>query len=176
MTFGWLGAITVLSLLGTMALAFYSWLQWRGTLMPRLPGLKRIINWMDAAPLLRGLALSTRHDRPLVGVLSAMAKLHPKRTVRRRLHRVVRDLNNGVPWHDGFRRQRLLDRNDAALLAAAGASGNLTWALTQTADSFERRATFRLQALRKRCCRFWWCRSACSRRLPPSHSSHRWSK
>jgi type II secretory pathway component PulF len=147
MTFGWLGAITVLSLLGTMALAFYSWLQWRGTLMPRLPGLKRIINWMDAAPLLRGLALSTRHDRPLVGVLSAMAKLHPKRTVRRRLRRVVRDLNNGIPWHDGLRRQRLLDRNDAALLATAGASGNLTWALPQTADSFERRATFRLQAL-----------------------------
>jgi type II secretory pathway component PulF len=145
--YGWLGAFTILAVLVALALTLYSWLQWRGTLMPRLPGLKRIINWMDAAPLLRGLALATRHHRPLVGVLSAMAKLHPKRTVRRRLRRVVRDLNNGVPWHDGLRRQQLLGRNDAALLAAAGASGNLTWALTQTADSFERRATLRLQAL-----------------------------
>lgn len=145
--FGWLSAITISAAIVAFVVGVYCWLQWRGTLMPRLPGLKRIIVWMDAAPVLRGLALSTRHQRPLTSVISAMARLHPKRTVRRRMRRVVGDLDNGIPWYDGLRRQALIDANDAALLAAAGTSGNLTWALTQTAASFERRATFRLQAL-----------------------------
>jgi type II secretory pathway component PulF len=145
--FGWISAMAITAAIILLLVSLYCWLQWRGTLMPRLPGLKRIIIWMDAAPILRGLALSTRHQQPLVGTISAMARLHPKRTVRRRLRRVVGDLDNGIPWYDGLRRQRLIDTNDAALLSAAGASGNLTWALTQTAASFERRATFRLQTL-----------------------------
>ncbi len=146
-SFGWLSVLTVLSMLLTLALMLCVWLQWRGTLMPRLPGLRKVINWMDMGPVLRGVALAARDNRPLVGVLVAMARLHPKRTVRRRLRRVVRDLDNGIPWYDGLRRQRLIDRNDAALLAAAGASGNLAWALTETAAGFERRATYRLQAI-----------------------------
>ncbi|MEX2113397.1 MAG: type II secretion system F family protein, partial [Pirellulales bacterium] len=146
-SFGWLSVLTVGSVLIVLALLLYAWLQWRGTLMPRLPVLRKVITWVDMGPILRGVALAARHNRPLVGVLVAMARLHPKRTVRRRLRRVVRDLDNGIPWYDGLRRQRLIDRNDAVLLAAAGSSGNLAWALTETAAGFERRATYRLQAL-----------------------------
>ncbi len=139
--------MNVVSMFVLSLFLLYAWLQWRGTLMPRTPGLRKIINWIDMGPVLRGLALAAGRNRPMIGVLLTMARLHPKRTVRMRLNRVVRDLDNGIPWYDGLVRQRLVDRNDAVLLAAAGTSGNLAWALTETAAGFERRATYRLQVL-----------------------------
>jgi type II secretory pathway component PulF len=144
---GWATFMNVVSMFVLSLFLLYVWLQWRGTLMPRMPGLRKIINWMDMGPVLRGLALAAARQRPMLGVLLAMARLHPKRTVRMRLNRVVRDLDNGIPWYDGLVRQKLVDRNDTVLLAAAGTSGNLAWALTETAAAFERRATYRLQLL-----------------------------
>jgi type II secretory pathway component PulF len=41
----------------------------------------------------------------------------------------------------------LIGAADAAVLAAAQRSGNLSWALAEMADSFQRKATYRLQAL-----------------------------
>ncbi len=127
--------------------AILAWLQWRGTLRPRLPGVKRIINWVDMGPVLRVLALATGHDRPLPHTLHAIAIFHPKRSVRRRMHAAVQDCNRGMPWCDSLRRQRLLSQTDVAVLGAAQRSGNLPWAMREMAESFERRATFRLQAL-----------------------------
>ncbi len=141
--------LVVSSLLGLLVLFVigYGWLQWRGTLMPRLPWLRRIINWMDAGPMLRMLALAARRQRPLVGTLVAFARSHPKWTVRRRIRRVVRAIDNGTPWYDAMRRTGLLTKTDTAILAAAGYSGNLPWALDEMADSFDRRATYRMQAV-----------------------------
>ena len=104
-------------------LMFYGWLQWRGTLLPRLPGLRQIINWVDMGPVLRMLALAARHNRPLSGILVTIARLHPKRSVRTRVRGVVQDLDNGMPWEDSLRRRGLIGTADAAVLAAAGAAG-----------------------------------------------------
>jgi type II secretory pathway component PulF len=127
--------------------AIYTWLQWRGTLMPRLPGLRRIINWVDMAPILRILALEAKAQRPLPGTLETVAALHPKRAVRRRMRRVAQEVNRGVAWQESLRQQGLLRGVDAAVLGAATRSGNTPWALTQMADSFERKASWRLKAL-----------------------------
>jgi len=134
------------SLFLTLA-AIYTWLQWRGTLMPRLPGLRRIINWVDMAPVLRILALESKSQRPISGALESIAALHPKRTVRRRVRRVAQDVDRGVAWQESLRRRGLVRDVDAAVLSAATRSGNVPWALTQMADSFERKASWRLKAL-----------------------------
>jgi type II secretory pathway component PulF len=136
-----------LLMVAMIVLTVLAWLQWRGTLQPRLPGLKRTINWVDMGAVLRVLALAARSNRPLPNVLHAISRFHPKRSIRNRMRWVVRDTNNGRPWQESLQRQRLLGATDAALLAAAQRSGNLSWALGEMAESFERRATHRLQAL-----------------------------
>jgi type II secretory pathway component PulF len=139
--------LTLVAGLLLLVVWLYLWLQWRGTLYPRLPGFRSIITWVDMGPVLRVLALAARRNRPLLGMLTAIARLHPKRSIRGRMRRVVRDLDNGIPWHEGLRRQRLINATDGAILAAAGDSGNLAWALSEMADGFERKATYRLQAI-----------------------------
>lgn len=141
--------ITTLFLLMTAIVLFaiLGWLQWRGTMIPRLPGLKRTINWVDMGVALRVLALAARLNRPLPSVFHALARFHPKRSVRNRMTSVVKDADSGRPWQESLRRQRLLSATDSAILDAAQRSGNLPWALCEMAESFERRATYRLQAL-----------------------------
>jgi len=143
----WVTAWLLVAMLVLIVVGVYAWLEWRGTLDPRSPGLGPIINWVDMGPVLRVLALATAHNRPLAGMFAAIARLHPKRSVRGRVHRVVRDLNNGRPWYDSLRRRGLVSSIDAAILASAARSGNLTWALREMAGSYERRASYRLQAL-----------------------------
>ncbi len=160
LAFGWLptapvmtAKIAVYMILATMMatlvvswILLYVWLQWRGTLVPRMPGLRRIIRWVDMGPVLRVLALATRLGRPLPGMIYAIAKFHPKRYVRNRMWAVMRDIDSGQAWQESLRRRRLIGATDAAILSAAERSGNLNWALGQMAESFERKAGYRLQA------------------------------
>ncbi len=128
-------------------LAVAAWLQWRGTPLVRVPGLTRIVNWVDMGPALRVLALAAERNRPITRSLVTLSRSHPKTSVCVRLYKAVGDVNDGQPWHASLRRRRLISSADAAVLAAAERNGNLTWALREMADSFERRANFRLQAL-----------------------------
>jgi type II secretory pathway component PulF len=137
----------VLVLVALTLIALLGWLQWIGWLKPRLPILKRTSNWVEMAVVLRVLALAARLQRPLPGMLHVLSNLHPKVSVRDRLRLVVWQTNNGVPWQDSLRQQKLLSKADAAMLAAAQRNGNLSWALTEMAESFERRASHRLQAI-----------------------------
>ncbi|MGD9719845.1 MAG: type II secretion system F family protein [Pirellulales bacterium] len=152
----WIGSVVAAGWLVTLSLGaglicslvfVYGWLQWRGTLRPRLPGLRRIINWVDMGPILRVLALASERQRSMVSLVVAMARLHPKRSVRARMRRVVRDMDNGIPWYEGLRRRGMITRNDAAILAAAGRGQHMSWAMKEMAASFERKASYRLQAL-----------------------------
>ncbi len=136
-----------LVVLASIALGVVAWLEWRGSLRPRVPGWKRVVNWLDMGGVLRVLALTTERQRPLTGTLDTMADFHPKPSIRRRLRYVVFDLDNGMPWQQSLQSQRLIGANDAAVLTAAERTGNLSWAMRQMADSFERRASYRLQAL-----------------------------
>jgi type II secretory pathway component PulF len=141
----WLTFLVFVFILVMLVAGIFVWLQWRGTLSPFMPGLRRVVNWVDMAQLLRILALATRHNRPLVRTLSAIMRLHPKWSVRRRVRRVMHDIDNGLPWQDSFRRRGLLSSTDAAILSAAGQSGNLPWAMREMADHFERKANYRMQ-------------------------------
>ncbi len=136
-----------LALMAMLLFSVLGYLQWNGWLKPRLPILKRTSNWVEMAVVLRVLALASRLHRPLASMLHVLSNLHPKLSVRDRLRWVVWQINNGVPWQDSLRQQKLLSKADAAMLAAAQRNGNLSWALTEMAESFERRASHRLQAL-----------------------------
>jgi general secretion pathway protein F len=131
----------------SLVVGVLAWLEWRGTLRPRLPGWKRIVNWLDMAMVLRLLALAAAHDRPLSTVLGNIVDFHPKKSVRNRMRVIEGEIVDGAVWQQSMRRQRLLSPNDAALLSAAERVGNLPWALGQMADSFERRANYRLQVV-----------------------------
>jgi general secretion pathway protein F len=134
-----------LVLLVVVGLTLFVWLQWRGTLQPRLPGMKRILRWIEFAPLLRILALVTQRGQPLAASLESMARLHPRAWVRRRLRKTVRDVQLGSTWQASLRRHRLLGDGDLAVLAAAERNGNLPWALSEMGESMQRRADFQLR-------------------------------
>jgi type II secretory pathway component PulF len=123
------------------------WLQWRGTFQPRLPVLKSIVRWLELGPVLRILALVTRRGEPLPQALGTIARLHPRRWLRRRLQAALGDLDRGLSWQESLRRRRLLSEGDLAVLAAAERNGNLSWALEEMGDSFDRRADFQLKAV-----------------------------
>lgn len=138
--------LIILAGLAIAALLLLVWLQWRGTLQPRLPGLKRIVRWIELGPVLRILALVTRRERPLPQALETIAMWHPNRWVRRRVRAAVRDLARGITWQESFRRRRLLAAADQAVLSAAERNGNLPWALEEMGESYARRADFQLKA------------------------------
>ena len=139
-------SLTVFAALLLVAIVMLAWLQWRGTLAPRFPGLKRMIRWIELAPVLRILALATRRERPIPQAMETIAMWHPNRWIRRRVRGAVRDLALGISWQESLRRRRLLVDADLAVLSAAERNGNLPWALEQMGDSYSRRADFRLKA------------------------------
>jgi protein transport protein HofC len=124
-----------------------AWLQWRGVRRIRLPGVSRVIDWVDAGPVLRVLALVVEHRRPMNRGMALLARYHPKRSVRARLAAALRQMDDGMAWQEALRRQRLIGAADATMLAAAQRNGNVDWALGELADSLERRANHRLQAV-----------------------------
>jgi|GEM_PF-1269510 len=123
----------------------FVWLQWRGIPRPILPGLSTTVRLLEVGPLLRLLALPVRHGKPLVSTIDSMARLHPRGWIRRRLDRVLRDLQRGASWQEGLRKRGLVASGDLALLSAAERNGNLAWALEELGNSYQRRAEYRLR-------------------------------
>ena len=140
------GAVCFLLIVALFLLSIWAWCEWRGWISPTLPGLKRIIKWVEMGVVLRVLALAAQRNCPLPRMLDAIADSHPKRWMRRRLKAVVMDIEDGCAWQKSLRIEHLIGQTDAAVLAAAQRSGNLSWALREMADSFQRRANYRLQA------------------------------
>jgi len=139
--------IGILVTVAMSVLSIWAWCEWRGWFSPTLPGLKRIILWVDMGVVLRVLALAARRNCPLPKMLDALADSHPKRWVRRRLRAVAAEVKDGCAWQERLQTERLIGPADAAVLAAAQRCGNLSWALGEMADSYQRKATYRLQAL-----------------------------
>jgi type II secretory pathway component PulF len=131
----------------SIALFLWGWLEWRGTVRARLPVWKRIVNWVDMAPLLRMLALSAERGQPLTQAIATIVDFHPKRSVRRRMQSVENDLEAGANWQASLARWRFVSPADSSLLIAAERVRNLPWVFRKLADSFERRANYRLQAV-----------------------------
>ncbi len=128
-------------------LVLLAWLQWTGRTTANLPLLKRIIRWVDGPMVLRVMALGARRNVPLPATLRALALAHPKRSMRRRVVAAARDVARGQPWADSLRRAGIIEQPEAAILESAERSGNLSWALDELAESLQRRANHRLQAL-----------------------------
>ncbi len=134
-----------LMLLGICLL--FVWLQRRGIPRPILPGLATTVRLLEVGPLLRLLALPVQAGKSLVTTIDSMARLHPRGWIRRRLDRVLRDLQRGSSWQESFRKRGLVARGDLALLAAAERNGNLAWALEELGSSYQRRAEHRLRMI-----------------------------
>ena len=140
-------ALLPLLALAALLVLLLAWLQWTGRAKANLPVLKRLVRWIDAPVVLRVLALAARRDLPLPPTLRALALAHPKRSMRLRVAAAARDVARGQPWADSLRRAGVIERAEAAILDSAERSGNLPWALDELAESLERRANHRLQAL-----------------------------
>jgi len=121
-------------------------LHYVGGLPDGFPGLAWLSRRLDAAVILRALALSAQQKRPLGPMLSALADSYPKRSVREKLQHAQSDVEQGQPWFASLQRHGLISAADAGLLAAAERLGNLPWALHEIADSNERRLSYQLTA------------------------------
>jgi type II secretory pathway component PulF len=100
---------------------------------------------LDGGIVMRCLALSVHQQRTMPEMIWLLAKLYPKRSVRKRLARAGHALNNGEHWCAALRRAKLIRACDVAILTAAERSGNLEWALDEMADSSIRRLAYRLR-------------------------------
>ena len=97
--------------------------------------------------VLRGLAAMVRQQRPLGEALRLAASSYPVWIVAWLLQKVYNQFQSGVPWQDSLRNYLFISKYDAAVLHAAERAGNLAWALSDVADSIERRLTLRLRIL-----------------------------
>lgn len=138
------GALPLAIMLLAILLLFV-WLQWKGIPWPLLPGLSTTVRLLEVGPLLRLLALPVRKGKPLEAAIDSMARLHPQGWVRRRLARVLRDLQRGASWQEGLRKRGLVARGDLALISAGERNGNLAWTLEELGNSYQRRAEYRLR-------------------------------
>jgi protein transport protein HofC len=94
----------------------------------------------------RSLALVVEGNKSVSLGLATLAGHYPTFWVRRRLRAVESDVRHGVDWIQALWRHRLIRATDAEVLSSASKVGNLGWALSELAESTERRLTLRFQA------------------------------
>jgi type II secretory pathway component PulF len=109
-----------------------------------IPGINWLFPHIHGPPIVRNLAVVTETGRPLISGLAALANGYPKRPIRRRLQRVLQEVESGGPCWPALRRENLIGARDMALLAAAERVGNLPWTLRVVADGIQRRRWNRL--------------------------------
>jgi type II secretory pathway component PulF len=109
-----------------------------------IPGVDRLFPHINGPPILRNLATVIEAGRPMAAGVAALADGYPRRSVRRRLVRVLETVEAGGDCWQALRKVRLLRPRDVALLNAAERVGNLPWALRTLADSIQRRRWNRL--------------------------------
>jgi type II secretory pathway component PulF len=97
--------------------------------------------------ILRGLAAMVRQRRPLDEALRLAASNYPVWMIARRLESVYNEFHLGLPWQESLRKFGFVSKYDAAVLQAAERAGNLDWALSDVADSMERRLTMRARVV-----------------------------
>ena len=124
-------------------LVAYGVLRYVGLIQWDLPGLTRLARRLHTATILDALAALARQDRPLVDGIATLGRTYPRRLIRRRLNRVLADVEAGVDWCDSMARRGLIGQADRAVLQAAARVGNLPWAMTEMADSNRRRLAYR---------------------------------
>ena len=120
-----------------------SWRDWERD----WPLLQLLAPRLDGPPILRGLAMLIHQQRPVVTGIQAMSTSHPRRSARRRLEAIHRQLLEGRDLADSLADQRLIRRGDVVLLRTAERVGNLPWVLDQLAELMEHKFWYRLRLL-----------------------------
>lgn len=94
----------------------------------------------QAPPLLRSLAILVCEHRPLPSGLEALETSHPRPSIRKRITRVLSQVEQGADIWEALLKQRLINSTDLMLVKAAERVRNLPWALEQIAETIERRS------------------------------------
>jgi type II secretory pathway component PulF len=109
------------------------------------PLIDRLMKRRHTALVLRALSLVVKAGTPMSEGVSTLAGNYPTKWIRRKLVEVDRDVSQGGDWIESLESHGIIRSADAQVLRSAGAVGNLDWAMTELADSCERRLAVRFQ-------------------------------
>jgi type II secretory pathway component PulF len=89
------------------------------------------------APVLRMLAVNLRSGRPMVGLLSSLAKYHHQANLRQRLLVARNEIEQGMdPW-ESLEASRVLNRQERQALQSCNDAESHAWILQKLADQRE---------------------------------------
>ena len=123
----------------------YGTLSYIGVPLPELPWSQRIFGRIDTAFLLRELGKNCRQGSSVIDSLQLLQHTYPNAQVGAQLAKTVGAIQQGQHWSNSLHDNRLIPAADLAILKSAEGSGNLAWALTETAEAAERRIEYRGQ-------------------------------
>ena len=132
---------------GLTLLMFVSGFHYVGFLPRDFPGLNRVMRPMDGALVLRALAMAVSFDWPMNKTIWLLARIYPKRNMRRLLSKAGRHIDNGVNWCDSLLQAGIIRRAEWSVLNSAQRVGNMEWALDEMASSSTRRLVYRARML-----------------------------
>ena len=132
--------LTLLLALLVCGVLFAATMQYVGWPLRLLPPLGRIWRRLDAALVMRWLAVAVQQGRPITEMMRLLAAYFPRARMRRRLEVALERVELGVSWCEGLRRAGVIRSSDVAVFKAAEKAGNLAWALEEVADTSIRRS------------------------------------
>jgi len=112
-----------------------------------VPVFDHLLGRRHTALVLRSLSLVVDGNKPVSLGISTLANHYPTYWIRRRLIDVESDVRQGVDWIQALWRHGLIRAADAEVLTSAAAVGNLGWALSELAETTERRLATRFRAM-----------------------------
>ncbi|PHR99746.1 MAG: hypothetical protein COA78_24610 [Blastopirellula sp.] len=107
-------------------------------------GLRWLKGPVDSSKVLTLLACGIEKDIPLTDLLLSMGQYWPKHRVAQMLKNAYHQISTGGDWLEALRKDRLITKNEAAVLRSAQEVGNLPWAMREVADSKLRRHAVRI--------------------------------
>lgn len=140
------GVLALLVLLQIVVVVMLS-VAYPGLVRIRPLGASRLLRRVDAAAVLRSLAITVESNRPIGDGLASMGGYYGVGSVRRRLQRARDRIDQGHSWLLALRDVGMLRPADVPILESAERAGNLPWALRTVAASYERRFGRTLQVL-----------------------------
>jgi type II secretory pathway component PulF len=111
------------------------------------PLFDRFLRRRHTALILRSLSLVVEAGEPISLGLSTLTNHYPTRWVRRKLHAVELDVQQGADWIESLEQRGLIRSTEAEVLRSSASVGNLAWALSELAETSERRLAIKMQAL-----------------------------
>ncbi len=134
-------AIAVGAFLIGIILYYIGWFTWEP------PIIRRFTARYHGAIVLRMIAGAIDRSEALCDSIKEIAIHYPTRYVRRRLIRVVDQVQSGGNWVDALRQQQLISQLSVGVLKSAERSGNVPWAADEMASSVLRHLSLRTQAM-----------------------------